>query len=221
MYDKTFFRIAAIAAGLTSLTTFLLWLLPKLYTAPVSFEEGLSLASNPFYTSRLWVNFIHIPLALLGYYALYYKLKNRAPMKVGMGFLWFGIWGAIEMVGVAIIIFAVNKNWRASYPTLDESSKILVRGSIDNFLAIWDSMFFVLLIAFLLASTFYAWATWSGKGIEKILSYLLWLSVPLTILIILSGYFNFPAAGMIVAWTYPILQPVSRFMLALVLWKND
>lgn len=142
-------------------------------------------------------------------------------MKVGMGFLWFGIWGAIEMVGVAIIIFAVNKNWRASYPTLDESSKILVRGSIDNFLAIWDSMFFVLLIAFLLASTFYAWATWSGKGIEKILSYLLWLSVPLTILIILSGYFNFPAAGMIVAWTYPILQPVSRFMLALVLWKND
>lgn len=221
MYDKTFFRISAIAAGLTSLTTFLLWYLPRLYAAPASFEESISLASNPFYTSRLWVNFIHIPLALLGYSALYYKIKKREPMKVGIGFVWFCIWGAVEMIGIAIIIFSVNKNWRTSYPLLDESSKIQVKGAIDNFFAIWDSMFFVLLIAFLLASTFYAWATWSGKGIEKVLSYLFWLSVPLTILIILSGYFDFPSAGLIVAWSYPILQPVSRFILALVLWKNE
>lgn len=168
---------------------------------------------------RLWVNFFHIPLALLGYYALLCQVKSREPVKAGIGFTWFSIWGAIEMVGVATLIFAVNKTWRTSYPTLDESGKQMTKAAIENFYALWDSMFFVLLIAFLLASIFYGWATWSGQGLERVLSYLLWLAVPLTLIIILSEYFNFTTGEVLVAWIYPILQPVSRFVLGVVLWK--
>ena len=81
-------------------------------------------------------------------------------------------------------------------------------------------MFFVLLIAFLIAAIFYGWATIKGKGFERILGYLFWFAVPLTILIILSGYTNIKWTGVIVSWTYPILQPVNRFVLGICLWEK-
>lgn len=82
-------------------------------------------------------------------------------------------------------------------------------------------MFFVLLIAFLLGTIFYGWATWRGKGLEKLLSYLFWLAAPLTILIILSGYFGFERGTGAVGFVYPILQPLSRLLLGVFLIRDD
>lgn len=217
--DKVFYRMAAIAAFVTAVTTFLLWLLPRLYEGPKNFEEGLLLADNRFYMSRQWINLLHIPLALTAYFGLAYKLRSRELPKVSLGFVWFLIWGITEMTGIAAIIFSVNKTWRASYNAVNESQQEIFKANIETFYSTWDSMFFVLLIAFLLATLFYGWATFNGKGIEKLLSYLFLLAAPLTLLIIFSGYADVAWAGTIVTFTYPVLQPVSRFVLGLYLWK--
>ncbi len=218
--DFLFYRLSAIAAFTTALTTLLLWLLPKVYAPPANFDETLVLPGNVFYMLRQWINLLHIPLALLAYFALAYKLRKTELPQVGIGFVWFIIWGVTEMTGITTIVFAVNKNWRANYAGLDDAGKLIAKSNIENFYAVWDSMFFVLLIAFLLASAFYGWALWGKRGTEKILGTLFWLAVPLTLLIILSGYFDHSWAGSIVGWAYPALQPVSRFLLGLVLWKT-
>nr|WP_299342841.1 hypothetical protein [Allomuricauda sp.] len=218
--DPLFIRITAICAFLTSLTTTLLWLLPKLYAAPTSFEEGVALAANSMYMARLWVNLLHIPLALTAYFGMAYILRKRELPKVGLGMVFFGIWGIVEMIGVSGIIFAVNGNWRTDYTTATVAEKVILKANIESYLSLWDSMFFVLLIGFLLATIFFGWATWNGKGLEKLLSYLFWLAAPLTFLIILSGYFNEVWAGWVVAWMYPLLQPISRFLMGMVIWKK-
>ena len=218
--EEPILKIAGISAILTAITTFLLWLLPKLYDAPDNFEASIQLAKNPYYISRLWVNLLHIPLALIAYFGLAYKLRNRELPKVGIGMIWFIIWGAIEMIGISGIIFTVSKNWRANYASASETVQATLQNNIDIYFAIWDSMFFVLLIAFLLGTLFYGWATWKGKGLEKILSYLFWLAVPLTIIIMLSGYFGINGLNNLVDVIYPMLQPVSRFLLGLFLLKS-
>lgn len=108
--ENTVLKLVGAAAILTSITTFLLWLLPRLYESPASFEESVALAQNGFYMSRQWINFFHIPLALMAYFGLAYKLKKRERSVAFLGFVWFLVWGIVEMIGVAGIIFAVNRN---------------------------------------------------------------------------------------------------------------
>jgi hypothetical protein len=219
--NELFYRITAIAAFVTAGTTFFLWLLPHLYEAPTNFEKALLLSDNVIYLSKQWINLLHIPLALTAYFGLAYKLRDRELPKVSLGLIWFIMWAITEMIGVSIIIFSVNKNWRANYTSASESQQEIYQSNIEAFYSTWDSMFFVLLIAFLLGTLFYSWATFNGKGIEKYLSYLFLLAAPLTLLIILSSYASVSWAGTIVTWTYPILQPISRFVLGLYLWRSS
>ena len=219
--DRLVLKIAGITAIITCVTTFLLWLLPKFYGVPDTFEESTKLAENVFYQSKQWVNFFHIPLALIAYFGLAYKLRLRELPKVALGMIWFLIWGIVEMIGVSGIIFAVNKDWRINYSVASDPVKAILQQNIESYFAIWNSLFFVLLIAFLLGTIFFGWATWKGKGLEKTLSYLFWLAVPLTVLIILSGYFDFRFGGRVVEIIYPILQPISRLVLGLYLLKNE
>lgn len=124
------------------------------------------------------------------------------------------------MMGVCGIIFAVNRKWRAKFERAEAMEKEILQSSISGYFAIWDSIFFVLLISFLLGTTSFGWATWKGKGLERWLSYLFWKAVPLTLLIILSRYFGIKWAKGIFGIIYPILQPISRFMLGLHLIKR-
>lgn len=219
--DQLFYRIAGTAAALTAITTFLLWYLPKCYVIPEDFEERIKLSENFYYLTRLWVNLFHIPLALMGYFGLAYKLRHRELPKVGIGMIWFVIWGLIEMIGVAGIILSINRTWRAAYPQADAAQRLILKANIDYYNSIWDSSFFVLLIAFLLASIFFGWATFNGRGLEKVLSYMIWLAVPLTLIILLSGYTTQWAWTQVISdWIYPFLQPVSRLTLGIFLWKG-
>lgn len=219
--DRLFVRIAAWCAFATALTTFLLWLLPKLYDAPQTFEAGLALARNTPYLARQWVNLLHIPLALMAYTAFAYTQFRSQPLKAAFGMGWFVVWGTVEMMGVATLLFAVNGTWRSAYQTAEPARQAVLRGYIEGFYPVWDSLFFVLLVAFLLGTLFFGWASWRERGLGRALSGLFWLAVPLTALILLAGYADAAWAGVAAGYTYPFLQPVSRFTLGLYLWRHS
>jgi hypothetical protein len=218
--ESLFIRATAVMAVLSAITTFLLWLLPNLFKAPASFEEGILLTANKYYIGRLWINFIHIPLALGSYFGLMMVLFKQKPLSSTFGMLWFLVWGIIELVGISIIIFSVNFNWRTNYPAASEIQKNIYKASIESFYSIWDSMFFVLLTAFLIASICFSLATSGGKRLQKFLNYLLWFSVPLTVLIMLNEYAHQEWAGKVTRYFYPALQPASRFIMGLFIWKK-
>jgi len=218
-YEVGFIRFCAISAMLSAVTTFLLWLLPKLYMPPDTFEAGVRLHTNIYYIARLWVNFIHIPLALASYFGLAVVTGKRYPLLSLFALGWFVIWGVTEMVGIAILLFSVNGNWRASYEAADEVQQVVLKGNIQTFYSVWDSMFFVLLVAFLLGSVFYGFATWRSSGLQRVLSYLIWLSVPLTLMIMAGGYAGQTWADEITGYIYPALQPMSRFIMGVVIWR--
>ena len=220
MFDShRFLHWAALFAILSAVTTFLLWLLPQFYSVSPQFDEQASLHQNPFYMGRLWINFIHIFFALLAYGGAALLLSKHSPALSAAGFLSFLFWGFIELLGVSILIFAVNQTWRAQYAGADPTSQVMLETHIRGFMGMWDAMFFLLLIAFLLGTTCYGMAAVRQGGFERLIGILFLLAAPLTIIITLDGYAGLSLSGWI-AWSYPILQPVSRFLLGIWLWRS-
>ena len=212
-------RFASVCAALSAATTFLLWLLPKFYSSPADFEEAILLHSNGYYIARLWVNFGHIFLALVAYGAAAYLLFRLAPTLATFGYLWFVVWGFTELLGVTVNLFAVNRIWRAEFAGATPEEKVILRANLLGFDAVWDAMFFLLLVAFLLGSACFAAAALRGDGLTRLVGALFLLAVPLTIAIILGGYTKMTMLNSAVGAVYPLLQPISRGVLAYWLWR--
>lgn len=213
-------KCAALFAGLSAVTTLLLWLLPRLYPAPGGVDEAVALHANPFYMARLWVNFVHIFFALVAYGASAWLLSRRSLALAWGGMLSFVLWGFTELLGVTVNLFAVNGTWRAGYATATPELQQQLRANIAAFGTVWDAMFFLLLVAFLIGTACYGLAAIRGAGIERLVGWLFLLAVPLTVAIMLGGYTRLTALNVLVDWTYPVLQPVSRVVLAGWLWRS-
>ena len=218
--SRTSLKASAVAAVLSAVTTFLLWLLPRMYDGPAGFEQSIALHQNGFYLARLWVNFVHIFLALTAYGAAAWLLWRRSAALAGFGFLWFLLWGFVELIGVTTNIFAVNRTWRAQFATTAPEVQEQLRALILGFQGVWDALFFLLLVGFLLGTTFFGAAAVRGTGLERWVGYLFLLATPLTIGILIGGYTSLTAFDGVVAWVYPVLQPVSRALLGVWIWRE-
>ena len=218
---SSFLRFTAVCAILTAMTTFLLWLLPKYYPVVNSELDKAMLYQDPFYMGRLWVNFVHILLAFMAYLGTAFIIWQRSRGLALAGFLWFVLWGFTELLGISVLIFAVNYTWRKAYPNADEAVQALLQQNIDLFMQWWDALFFVLLVFFFLGTLFYGLGTWQGKGLEKVISVLFLFGVPLTIFITISGYTSIAWPGIVAGVVYPVLQPVSRALLGVWLWSRS
>ncbi|HEX2219086.1 MAG TPA: hypothetical protein VHG35_09790 [Gemmatimonadales bacterium] len=170
--------------------------------------------------ARYWTNLVHIFLALTAYAGAALLLARRSPGSSLLGLLFFLLWGFSELLGVSTILFAVNRTWRSAYTGADPGMQEAYRTLLTGFEAVWDSVFFLLLVAFLLGSLCYGWVARKGVGLERAVGVLFLLAVPLTLAILISGYGGPLWPGVIVSWTYPVLQPLSRVLLGVWLWNS-
>ena len=218
--DAGFLRLAGACAIASAVTTLLLWALPRAYAAPDDFESAIALHRNATYLARWWVNFLHTLLALVGYLGAALLLARRSPGGAALGFVFFLVWGTTELLGVAVIIFAVNGAWRTGWADADPAGREALRTLLAGWDAVWDAMFFVLLVAFLLGSLCHGWLASRGEGLERAAGVLLLLAVPLTLAILASGYGGPVWPGVAAGWVYPVLQPVGRATLGAWLWRS-
>lgn len=219
--SSTALRVAAVCAFASAITTFLLWLLARFVPPPGTFEDAVARHANVPYMTRLWVNFIHIFFALTAYGAASWIWARRSPALAWVGFVAFLLWGFTELLGVSINIFAVNGTWRASYAAATPEMQAILKTQITAFAAVWDGIFFLLLVGFFIASLAHGMVAWRGQGLERALGALTLAAVPLTALIMLGGYTSFTALDPVADWVYPFLQPVSRSTLGLWLWRQS
>jgi len=219
--DRLLYRAGAICAAASAVTTFLLWLLPRLYEAPADFDASVRLHAEPLFMARLWVNFIHEFLALTAYGAAAAALWQRSRFLAGSGFLWFVLWAFTEALGVSINIWAVNASWRSHFDAADPATRAALKSNLTGFAEVWNAMFFVILMSFLLGTTLLGLAAVGGAGLERWVGILLLLAAPLTVVITLSEYAGMTFLERAVTWSYPVLQPVGRAMMGVWLWRKS
>ena len=218
--SNNFLKFTALCAGCTSVTTFLLWLLSQNYPEASTDLDRAMRHANPYYMGRLWVNFVHIFLAFMAYLGAALLIAQRSLGLALAGFLWFLLWGFTELLGVSVLIFAVNNTLRKSYVDADEATRAFLQRDIDLFIQWWDALFFLILVCFLLGTLFYGVGTWKGRRIEKVVSLFFLAAVPLTLGIAISGYTQVAWPGMVAGIVYPILQPLGRALLGVWIWTR-
>ena len=109
-----------------------------------------------------------------------FLLARRSLALAGFGFLWFVLWAVFELVGVTLNLFTVNFTWRAGYAAADDATQARLQTLLAGFPGIWDGLFFLVLVFFLLGTLCLGLAAIRANGLEKLVGVLLLIAVPLT-----------------------------------------
>jgi len=221
MILSPFFRMAGFASLLSALTTSLLLFLPEPEAA--GFSAKLALHSNELYLLKKWILLFHPMFAYLAMTALaVHFFKSKAHLVVpGM---FFGlIWAMTEMAQQAYTIVALNNHWRPSYQAAtDESVQNAIFSQLNGYYPIWDSMYFLIILGFGIASLLFGIALLSGNKFAKVLAVINILIGLFSILNFVSDYLQvtslLPLVSLWYEWFYSYLQPLWRILLAVWLW---
>ena len=223
MKNEKLLKLSALCGILGSFTTLILVLIPV--PEAVTFDEKLLLYKNSLYMGKLWIFFFHPQLnlvALLGVVALLYK---RRPELVFPGFLFISIWAITEAAQQAFSIDAVNLYWRTGHvKETDDIIRSAYRINLIGAEAIRDSMYFLLLYAYGIGSTLIGVALIHETVVARISACGFLFFGALSLIAFADYYgglvFVDAAVNFSFDWIYPILQPISRCLLGVWLWKS-
>jgi hypothetical protein len=227
MKNERLVKLAAVCSFIGAVTTLVLVLIQV--PAASTFDEKVMLHLNARYIGKLWIFFFHPQLnliAALGVAALLYK---RKPEFVLPALLFIGIWAITETAQHAFLIDAVNQYWREGYmKETNESVKLAYYNNLIGAEAIGDSMYFLLLYAYGIGSSFMGLALLTENLNENRTAIIPGIGFiffgALSIIAFIDYYARVEALDPFVnfsfKWVYPFFQPVARGMLGVWLWKS-
>jgi len=218
-FSRTFFRAAAVCSFLSAITTLGLIFLPRLYQPVTTFDERMALANDPAYLTRSWVYFIHPFITVAASLAVAVRQRYRSPGAATLGLLGILLWGCTEAAQQALTKVALDRTWRAAWPTADEAARALIRTQVETYDAIWNAMYFLIIVAFLIGNVFLALAMRDERGLGRWVSFAYWGGAAVTLPLVLQelGAPGLPEA--LDAWLYPAIQPLGRSLIGLWLWR--
>ncbi len=219
MFSRNFFRFVAICAFLSALTTFGVHLLPLLHPAN-TFEEQLQLSNNPIYKIRLWIVFIHILFVLASMWGVAAAKYKTAAGWIGLGLGGYWIFGLAEFFRVSFALNAVN-GWRSRFLSeTDPHAREFLKENLMSWPQINDTLFFLLVIGFLMGNIFYAIATWKGIGLEKWVSNLLFVWAAIGFITLLHEFLGQIWLNFMPEFISYTFQPFVRIIIGIWLWKT-
>ena len=218
LFSERFYRAAAVCSFVSAVTTLLLIFLPRFFEPLNGFETRMARVNEPAYLVRAWAYLVHPFLTVTAALGVAARLRFVAASLVVPGFLTFFLWGSAEAAQQALTIVAFDR-WRAAYLAGDEAVRATMALRVAIYDGLWDALYFLLLIAFLIANVLYAVAMRRGRGLTRGLS-VLYAGAALLTLSILVNELGGPALPPLLnAWIYPAIQPLARTLIGVWLWR--
>lgn len=217
-FSRNFYRTTAICSVVSAVTTLGLILLPKLYGPAGSFDERMALINNPSYQLRAWVYLVHPFVTIAAALGVAIALRRVSPGKMIGGLLGFLLWAFTE-AGQQTLTLTAFYRWATAYPQADAAAREIIKMHVASYDAVWDAMFLLLLLGFLVGNILYGAATIRLPGLTRLLGLFYFAAALLTLAIIsqeLRGPGLPPAVG---TWFYLLLQPAARFAIGIWLWR--
>ncbi len=219
-FSPRFYRGAAVASFVSAATTLALIFLPRLYGAPDSLDARFALVSDPIWTLRAWVYFLHPFVVMAAAVGVGMRLRESAPGAVVVGLLGFLLWSMTEAGQQTLTLVAfrdLEAAWEVASSTVAREE---IRVQVAMYDAVWSSMFLLLLVGFTLGNAAFGAALVGRGGVDAVLGGLFLVIAGLTVFNI-SGQLDGPVlpAGLR-AWVYPVVQPVTRVAIGVWLWRG-
>ncbi len=217
--SRSLLRTAALCAFLSALTTLAVHLLPGLWADARTFEAQLDLRNNAVYMGRLWLVLVHCLLVVISMYGARALAPNGHAALPDLGLLAFVVFACTEILRTSLVLFTVNRGWRAAYvAAADAATRERARSLIEGFSGINGALFFIFYTAFLLGTLCYGFTFWRASGWTRGIGwlFLVWGALGLPMLIdtiagteVLSPYFGWvgryfiaPARALVGVWLW-------------------
>lgn len=222
MVLSPFFRVVAFTSILSAITTGLLLFLPEV---PASdFSAQLALHNNHLYLAKKWILLFHPMFAFISMLGITIHLvKTKLHCVIPASFFAL-VWAITEMAQQAYTIVALNNHWRPNY--LAETSDVkkqVIFVQLESYYPVWDSMYFLIIICFGIASLLFGIALIAKNRLSNVLAMGSILIGLFSILNFTSDYLRItqllPMVNFWYEWIYGIVQPAWRILLAIWFWK--
>lgn len=218
-FSPSFYRSAAVCSWLSAVTTLLLIFLPQWYAPGDSFEARMARVEDPAYVLRSWVYLLHPFLVVTAALAVALRLRRAAASWLVPGLLGFLLWGGTEAAQQALTLAAFDP-WRVAYLAGDPAVRSTMELRTALYDDLWDAMFVLLLIGFLIGNVLYACATLQIRGFTRLLGVFYTLAALLTLIGLLREL-GLPAPPPTLdSWLYPATQPLARALIGVWLWLS-
>ena len=216
-----FFRIGAVCAVLTALTTLVVHIVPNLWAEATTFEQQVELRLNPIYLAQRWTILVHCALVIVSMFVLGAAKLRSAPLLVSFGFLGYLCFGFTEILRTSISIFAVNRTWRAGYATaVDDATREHFRSLITAYGGINEALFFIFYTGFAIGLVCYGLAFLRSEGRKSHLGPLFLVWVLLDVPGFIDTVSGAESLGRNFEWVGPYFLPLARLYVGVWLWKN-
>lgn len=218
-FTPSFYRGAAIASWLSALTTLSLIFLPAWYAPMEGFDGRMARVHDPVYTLRAWIYLLHPMLVFAA--ALGVAMRLRATRSAGavIGLAGFAAWALTEAGQQALTLMAFDR-WRVAYAGADAALRAAIVDRVAIYDAVWDAMYFMLLIGFAIGNAAYALALARGARFDRVLA-AFYAGACLLTLALLSAEAGGPGLpDALSGWIYPALQPLGRVLIGAWLWRH-
>jgi hypothetical protein len=219
-FSPRFYRGAALCSLASALTTVGLIFLPRFYSPVESFDARMALLSNPAYVLRSWVYLVHPFLVVTAAVAVAATCRRQAAGAATLGVLGFCLWGATEAGQQALTLVALDSTWRQAWPTADETARQLIRAQVAFYDALWNSMFFLLLLGFFAGNVLLALAVRRHGGLARWVSVAFWIGAGLTAIELVPELGGPSLDSPFVDALYPLTQPAARAFIGVWLWRQ-
>lgn len=219
-FTPTFYKAVAACSAVSAVTTLGLIFLPGMMPPADEFAARMARVNDPVYRLYAWVYFVHPFLVTAAALGVAMRLRREAASLVVPGLLAFLLWGATEASQQAMTIVAFNP-WRLAWLAGDPVVRATMEARTAFYDGLWNAMYFLLLVGFLIANALYAAAMVKKPGLSRTVGILYAAAAVLTFQIIVvevGGPQLLPDA--LEFWVYPLIQPLARTLIGVWLWRN-
>jgi hypothetical protein len=218
-FSRRFYRTTAVCSFISAATTLLLIFLPRFYGPAGSLDERVALIHQPLYQLRAWTYLLHPFVTLAAALGVATALRRFAPGAMVAGFLGFLLWAFTEAAQQTLTL-TVYQRWAAAYPQADAGARDILRLQIASYDLIWDAMFLLLLLGFLVGNILYGSVTIRSRGLTRVVGAFYFAAAFLTLAGISRELSGPVLPPILETWLYPLIQPAARFTIGLWLWRT-
>lgn len=219
-FSTGFYRAAALCSFASALTTLALIFLPELYSPVPDFEARMALVQNPWYQLRAWIYLLHPFLVLTAALAVALRCRFHAAGLAAVGLLGFLLWAGTEAGQQALTLVFFDRGIRAAWPEADAAARELLQARVAIYDALWDALYFLLLIGFFIGNVALALAAAAKSGSWRWLGAAYAAGAALTLLGLVPEFGGPVLWPELSAWLYPAIQPAARAYIGLWLWRE-
>lgn len=218
-FDRSFYRAAAICSIASAVTTLLLIFLPDFYVPVEGFEGRMSRVNDPAYALRSWVYLVHPFIVLMAALGVAMRIRRTASAAAVIGLVGFVLWAFTEAGQQALTLLAFDK-WRIAFATADEATRVQIQTHTFMYDALWDAMYFLLLIGFAIGNLAFAVTLLKHKGLTRVVGGFFLAGCLLTVTYMLGEFQIQVVPEALGGWVYPAIQPLGRTLIGVWLWRN-